>query len=115
MGKRTTTTREYDHQGRLVRETVLEETTGAPAPDVQPLTIYPRWPKEHVPDCCCARCRPDLLLPQVMHTACTCPVWPCPMHHVSGTLTVQSSGVNHSRSHEVAAPTWRDNNAGVYR
>jgi len=113
MGKRTTTIREYDEQGRLVRETVLEEIIGAPA-DVVPLVqparpiVFPSPPR-----------------PEVTWTACTCPLAGCPLHPTGwpGRLP-QTAGFhleinagaadNYSRSHEAAGPTWRGNNAGVY-
>ncbi|SRR6266511_6338050 len=106
MGKRTTTTREYDEQGRLVRETVLEEIIGASAdiaPLVQPMRpiVFPSPPS-----------------PEVTWTACVCPAFPCPMHHMTQRtfrLSINAGAAdNYSRSHEAAAPTWRDNNAGVY-
>ncbi len=119
MGKRTTTTREYDTEGRLVRETVLEET-------IQQFTIYPMG---HIAGCRCPLCRPDLIaIPgaTVTHTACICPLAGCPLHPTGWPgrlpqtarfhLEINAGAAdNYSRSHEVAAPTWRDNNAGVDR
>jgi hypothetical protein len=76
----TRITRDFDPEGRLVREVVEEDAR----------IVFPVPPP-----------------PEVTWTACTCPVVPCAMH---GWLTWQparitcrlTSQANHSRSHEVA-------------
>jgi hypothetical protein len=76
------TTRDFDSAGRLVRE-VIEEDACPPVP---------------VP----------ALWPTAIWTACTCPMWPCPMHSFTyfggpAKYTVRFTGqANYSRSHEVA-------------